>query len=713
VIALLLAGAVTLQVTTEPPGGGEALATIRCEDGAVSEQRLPVGEAVELQLPCLPALLEVALDGHVPATLRAGGPSVRLAATLLAKATVLVRSAVGGPSKIVWLARDAAQVTREDGPEEGTGFQVGPGSGCLVVAKDEMVPFTKEIELAPGQRAEVTVAAWRRGARLVGTVVDDQGRPLGSGVEVRAQSKADAGESAGESLCDAALARLGFTATAADRAGEFSLGPLGPGRWELEATAPGFSPGRRSHTAEPGEAPITVPPLVLTPISTLEVIVDPARAALEAPFELRLQRERLGVLKKQDRWSTEREVEIGDSLRATIPNLKPGLYRLVLEKADTDLLFAMLIDLPPATTQSAIVRPLPIQLSGTVRQAGRGVPEARVGAVHDGLQRDTTCDEHGAYSLRLWIPTTYLVGVFRAEDSAAHHEVLDLREATEGDTVHFDIDLPASGVEGLVLDREDKSPIASASVILEEHRAAQGSMSRRTVTTDADGRFRFPYVSDDAQAHLEAQAEGYLRTTLPLAPLEGDRPPVVLELERGMEVTGSVLGPGGEPVAGATVGCCPSGGRFLTVSTSTLPDGSFVLSTAVGTPLWAYASGYAIGWAAASRDGTRIVLSASDSPLLLRVLDGAGDPVPFAEVGFSTPDGTVIPSGVLDAHAILHGGRMATDRDGRAVVTGLPRGLYQVWLIRPGSWQPLQLLHTPAASEVALRAPGVATPTPD
>lgn len=706
-LLLLAAAAIVVRVEAVPSSPGTATVDVVCREGPVSTQSVPFGSDAALVLPCQPSALVFRAEGYVSQTVSQAAWQGKVHVNLEKKAKIEAASPQEGDMIVAW--RPGPGLPLEQARLGGGVPHVWltPGAGCLVVMRPQRAPEVAARRLSAGESMVLRAQSTSQGVAVNGEVLDPEGIPIAAVVDVRRDGESGAGRADKADGCEAVLDELGVTRRHTERSGRFSLGPLSPGRYQLHARAEGFRSELRTVVLPPAHAAVELGTLVLQPVASLAVVVDPTQAAMEPPFNLALDRQRENVVLMSEEWEAVRRVELDRELELTFGELSPGYYRLTLRKEGTDLGFVHDVELARGVHHQLILRPAPLYIRGTVRRKQRGVPAAQVWLRARDLDITCTSDRQGRYSARAWTPADYAVAVTLEGDPSPYPSGhLDLRAARPGDEVLYDIDLPAAGVQGTVVAAATGEPVEGARVKLVERRTDENLMSNMSVTTDAEGRFAFPYLTPGAQDHLEVTAEGYLPASASLDSTQKTDQTVVVTLERGTELKGRVHGPAGEPVAGATVACCAATveGPFGN-STRTDAQGRFTLTVPHGTTVWAVAPGYALGWATAAADELAIRLPALASAPPMRLLNRSRDPVPRAKVTFSTETGLVMPWQALVIHATLNGLPGVSGSDGRLLPTGLAAGVYQAWLLAGNEMLPLGVVQVPSASEVVVEVP--------
>ncbi len=705
IAAVLATSVLQIHIATTPPAKGQAVVEALCAGGARHTVTAALASDVKLPFPCRPVSILVTAPGFLDQNVPVPADASALSIALVRPAMLLMRAGERSPQTVVWLPVRAASPSRFTVTPETERLPLAPGEGCMVLLRKGSAPKVRPLRLDPGATVAVGDEPWSKGIMIEGSVVNQDRIPVEADLEVVREVPAEKGKVEADG-CASALADLGITRGHADAAGSFLLGPLPPGRTAVEVRANGYARAELVRVLPNDATTVRLEPVVLRAVAALLVEIDASLTGERPPFELVLERERETYFKKSDRWEQQRTVKIDQEPSVTLKDLRPGFYRVILSKAGSDLSFAQLVDVSQGSVQTLRLRPEPISLVGTVTQDRKPVEGAQVRLVHDGLEHKAVSDYDGSYRMRIWTPADYLVVTFREGDSASYPSHVDLTTAKTGEEVRHDIELPGSAIEGVVVDRQTQKPLESAMVRLQERRLEQDMQSQRSVATDRTGRFTFPYVTPDAITTIEVSAEKHLPASFQVDPRSEGSRRLVIQLESGSEISGRVVGPGAEPVAGATVGCCPPTVLGdLGVAASTGPDGSFRLTVVEGATIWAVAQDYALGWAVAQEGDVVIHLQPKAKPLDLILLDHLKDPVAGMQVTFATNSGALVPARVLEMHAFLSGGRSLSDKGGRLRVTALPPGTYQTWLITPIGLTPLGLVQSPSPADVILLVP--------
>lgn len=681
-IAPLLAATVLLQVTAEPSVCPQARVTWHCPGEDASLVEVALGEPVSLETGCPRGEFTVFcpghLEAHVPFRAGAGLHAVELA---LAAELALAGGGDGAGTRLVWRAAGRADLQTLEPEPRPRQIQIVPGEGCLAVFPPGRAAWVEPRTVNAGERVVVEPGTGPPGIMVVGEALEAERQPAVVSLTLaRESSKQDDPEDAGDG-CDDLLADLGVTRSSTDSQGFYRLGPVSPGPWLLQATGPGFHPRERRIVLASQPAEVRLPPVLVERISGLEVTLDPSATGEEPPFRLALYRELMDEPLLRDRWRFEREVVIEDELTVLIENLAPGRYRLDLRKEGTDLRSLHHASVPPGTIHLVVLRPAPLTVFGEITEQQQPVPGAKVVLMAMGMNIEEEADAQGRYEIRAWHPGNYLLSVSPPGQIHFHAEPLDLREHAPGDRIRRDIAIPAGTIAGVVRRREDGHPLADVQVVAIVIREQDEMQASLLATTDAAGHFEIPSQIPGASAHVIARADGYLPAQSPTFVIPDGRTELVLELERATGISGVVTGPAGEPVAGATVSCCPWDPLGKTMeSTTTGADGRYSLAGPEGSMVWAAARDYSMAWAPALDNRADLTLQPLQNPVFLILVDGTGTPVRGKPIAVATAEGTLLPFGLLNSTSILNRGILVSNAQGQVLVVGLPPGSYQFGL---------------------------------
>ncbi len=582
----------------------------------------------------------------------------------------------------------------------------------MVLVRPGFAPLTHVTTMHRDETVVLPPATWKPGVQVAGAVVSEAGEPL-TGVVVTVDpipvSLAQKTGRTKEDPCVAALAEAGVTVSRTAKDGIFVLGPLPPGALVLRFSKEGFEKKVLQEVFGPHPWHRDLGRIILREKGDLHMDFDLSQVDETFPFEVTLERENpRQTLDLADQWILGEVHELKDDAPLDV-ELDPGTYRIVFSKQGTDIDYVQLVMVTPGEND-VLLRPWPIRIYGTVSDSDGRIPDAKVLLSCSGVRSSTRTDRDGRYELAMW--TAAHCGVFvTTSDGRKHIEHLDLSQAELGDSVEVLLDVPNNVVSGTVVDAEDGEPIAGAKVEMMQTLVNLESSSNVETVADDEGRFTFKgALGESASTALRAQAKGYLPATKNVAIADDvPVPEVEIKLQPSASVSGRVIGPGGEPVAGARVSCCPLGlrGRF-SVSATSAADGSFELDAARNTVVFASAEGYSVGWGHAADNGGELVIRLGARPpaTRIRVVNSDMDPVSGIFVTFSVPGLGILPVDLLGTDAILNSQRPVTDANGVVMCSALPPGVYRAWLVNPaGQTVEIGVVPFPSPGEVTVHVP--------
>jgi protocatechuate 3,4-dioxygenase beta subunit len=497
-----------------------------------------------------------------------------------------------------------------------------------------------------------------------------------------------------------------FRGTLAAADGSFRLPVLLPPQNDAYfwAGAPGRQPALEAVSRRAGgerREPVTI---LLRPASSLSgLVVDAAGRPVDGA-EVQVERRRDAPPGYIDfkAWS-------GADGRFRLRPLLPGeTYRLTASRTGftpgTTVVRTGPEGAPDATTRIVLSQGLSAH-GRVVDPAGRAVAGAEVLLVPTPAQEESFSDPHlppgivrastdaqGAFELRLVPPGRF--------DLAARHPgfaPLSRSGLAEDGPGRLDLGVltlaPGAVLEGKATDGRG-APVSGAEIGY--HQSQPGLPSQTSwfdrlrtarVTTAGDGTFRIEGLSPGAEVTLDVRRQGYkeqmLETGVP-APA-----PLHVRMQAVHDLTGRVVGPGGEPPPGASVTYVihQRGARSTDESAPTDGEGRFRLTGVLPGPvhLEAYAPGYKVRFWEGEMPDTgeaRPVEIALERGEVLegRVLDGEGNPV--ANVGVTSTLGDLSTSTSRRQSLARPNADGVTDSDGRYLLDGLDTGLHTVWAVQ-------------------------------
>ncbi len=444
------------------------------------------------------------------------------------------------------------------------------------------------------------------GRRAIGTVVGPSGEPV-AGARVTLEKSVRSG-----SARRLFLARFHGTGVplegTSDADGRFAIQDVPAGTFDLEATAPGWARAARPGLEVLAEAAETdFGEIELEPGAALEGRITDARgAAVEGAEVFATETEEelvfVGVGGDDD---APAAVSAADG-SFTVPDRRPG------EKVDLRVEASGYATASVAGVEAPTVRPLSVRLfrssklrGHVVDSTGRPVAGALVwlqiltvrGNTSSSMQSGrTTTAEDGRFTIEEVSPGEIELHV-RA-DGYRSAELKSLTVEPERDLEDLRIVLePGATISGRVTDALGR-PVPGAMVLVSEQGTRFGGLQSLD-DTDAEGRYRLEGVSPGRRT-VFARHDDHPPVSREIDAELGDNL-LDLAFEGGATVSGRVLGPAGEPVAGAEInlGTTSMLVRFGGDSQPGLSDTSGAFSiggVAAGTyTLQAQKEGYATG----------------------------------------------------------------------------------------------------------------------
>jgi hypothetical protein len=584
---------------------------------------------------------------------------------------------------------------------------LAPGESSVNVPAGELIvslamagnaPDLKRLKARPGEPVHLTYQprpGWSLVARLRAAADD---RPV-SGVRVKLAEIVGFGRP-GKAIAESVSGLDGLVLFPGLTAAMAELAALHPDF--LAADAPGL-------TASPGTFAFREVALQAGGRLRAQISVH-GRPVQEATCELHSPVQMSPDSKEPYRQLWEGKVDAQGICRST--RLAAGVYKLRVLMPQSASRFSRWVTVPEGRDADVDVPLAPARVAGLVKRGGSPVPGYRVKASRLEADRppgapsepdsEAVSDEAGRYSLTLWSPGTYILGL----RSPSGTPVVGHRQLTSAgdDEQTVDFDLAGSPLRGTVTD-EAGQPVQEAKVAL------QGSDGVQLAASDGAGRFEFDLQGKDA-ATLRAFKIGYreadpvdvqaLREDVPV-------PPVTLVLKRRTTARGTVLSAVGAPVADALVISIAStrDGPDAYRATRSGADGSFEVEVPPGAPPRVFVSGPGcplsgfdlpalpappaatlpapagdVAEAAEPESAAAPAMlrcPASPAALLLSLADDRGTPLAHAGLILRTGS-TVVPHAVLVEHLVQLGLAPETDGGGNLILAGLAPGDYDLFL---------------------------------
>lgn len=486
-----------------------------------------------------PLRLETHIAGTLSGSLVPEGPGA--SKTLEGPVTIEFRTA--------WAARAAAPIERFEGASECRTELTERTFACLlpegrwdlaIRTPGYVVTAIRDARVTRDRGLDVGARTVRRGGAVRGWVEQSDVDGAAAGVELRFDLRSVGHPTA--ALRDELEATAVRTVT--DARGGFTVADLPPGSWVIEATAPGYAPGRLTGVeVVPGQVLQLREPVRLTRPFDFEVAIDPPTDAAGSAWHLRAVRRdvRSGGLEEEPAFRGA----VPGGTAAFPASTGDRLYLSVVDAAGNGVWFDpdFAVDDEPDRRLDIVLAQVPVAgrltvgdepLRATLHFGGR-----------TGAQRaECVSSPEGEFSAMLPRAGEWDVEVVASESSLTASTTV---EVPEGGTERLRIELPRTSVRGIVVDSAGQ-PVAGAQVRL------------ATLTSNVDAR-----SNADGEFELESFAPGFVslfalheaaervRRSKPLELTVDDTEAVEgvrLVLLENDETTGRVVGSRG-PVAGA------------------------------------------------------------------------------------------------------------------------------------------------------------------
>jgi hypothetical protein len=509
---------------------------------------------------------------------------------------------------------------------------------------------------------------------------------------------------------------LAAPAVRSDTSGAFLIEVPAAGESWLEAGAAGFLPSERQLAKKGAGAPAVV---TLAPAAALSgIVVDSGgRPVAGARITLSYMKARQGIsMMARSRadggfrftglppggafelWATRSGFARSTATARTAPAGQPSpLARIVM--ADGQTAFGRVVD-----------------------EGGRPVEGAELLLSNSFLELplEAASDAEGRFAFRHLSPGK--ISLMAAHPGYAPGFLKGIEIPPEAPGIDLgDVKLPAAeAIEGRVTDSRG-APIAGAEVkVYPEMSNFSGGLieiregEEEPLRTGLDGIFRAERLEGGKRYNLMVQHAGYADTSLPGVQAPTTEP-LRIEMKVARNLSGQVVGPEGEPVAGASLTRVEAirraggwGGSMEPLGT-TDADGRFRVSGLSSGPVSLQVT--AEGYAPRSIEGlqipedkdledVRITLSRG-SVLDVRVLTAEGEPVAGAWVHTSPEERLDRPNPMF----LDQPGRDRTDSAGRCRLTLPEAGTFQVSASGPGSSAMARVTAGPGVTPIELRFP--------
>lgn len=395
--------------------------------------------------------------------------------------------------------------------------------------------------------------------------------------------------------------------------GFFHFPAVEPGEWTVVATSRGWSPARTTVKIEDSSETALPRPLILEPLATLEMNIEPARDPGGTDWNVRLE--------QMPEWGQRMRVAERPSSGGswTAAGLEAGMYLITITAADGAVVHQ------GGQVISHGMPPLPIRIGvtavrGTVRLGGDPI-EARLAFLQAGGRKaELRSAADGTFSGYLPGEARFAwsVKVTPAGTTAAV-QVRNVSVVPVDGVARVDLDLPDGRIAGTVVDQTGQPVRATLRV--------RGEAVSVDASTASDGTFTvrgLPLGKVELQAWNKTGDSGFVEHTV----RGEDDDPITIVTPPRLRVYATVVTPAGQPYAGALVRVLRSGRSIVEEVTG--PSGRFpIQSPAQDTTAYVVvlAPGYGTTMQVVSLTGDdrdrRIVLPAASGTVMVPAIDPA------------------------------------------------------------------------------------------
>ena len=421
--------------------------------------------------------------------------------------------------------------------------------------------------------------------------------------------------------------------------GFFQFSGVSPGTYAVMAQKLGWTSGRLSGItiARSNEQYVLQRQLVLMPLARLDVTYSPSVSANGKPWRLRVER----LVPDSTTLNTVADETLPLSGSWSKEGLQRGTYRVSLLDDGGSVRGRSEVQL---LDESALLslNVSEVGVHGRVRSGGKPLAASLIFQERSGARTYMKSDDDGNFQGSLMRDGNWRVSVQpkREQSAVIPYGQIDIHPRSDGGSEPLEIELPDGRVHGFVVNEKDE-PVAAA-VAVHSKEALIGSCM-----TAADGMFDIGELAG-GPALIEAQTATASSGSMPItiAKSSDDTQAIRVVVAPQLKVSGRILSPFGEPVAGAMVRYVSS--TFIGRAENTIsgPDGTFVFTVPPATRAFdavVLARGFPVHVAtiavpsSPSAEPAPIRLAASGGTLKVR-LTGV-PPWPFVSVNGSGPIG--------------------------------------------------------------------------
>jgi hypothetical protein len=555
------------------------------------------------------------------------------------------------PKRLTARVQGAPRFTPAISPADVTCGVEGGRWDCLVpsaaldvrVSADGYAPvYLWDMHFDPGEQRDIGSVELRRGASVVGWVAPASGVALRK-VTVELVPR-------GFGSPDESKMREGArgTKTIPNHRGFFEFQQVPAGTYDVVARLAGHSPGRKTglRVDDPGE--YAIERLVLSPLTRIEVAVDPPAGPENRPWTI--------VLERQEPLSpfvaSLARASAGPDGRWVRENLEAGPYIVSVLDPLGSTLQRKTVNVTPEGT-SLDIRLDQVLIRGTVSAGAERMPGFVSFEGTGGSSIRIRTDDQGSFSGMLPREGKWNVKI-KSLDSRFYVNRRDIEvRRREGERIAVvDINLPGGRIKGIVLDERGEPSTADVIVYRDGHPMAD-------IAAAEDGTFEMTGI-ESGEASLRAVSHGAASEVVAYQVTQVAPPVAQLVLRKLRSVKGWLTTSDGLPVPGALVRYFAAG-NVARKETVTDLSGEFALDAGADTSVISLA---VLAPSLPIKVATIVVTAEQSEPVHLSIGRGAGAlrmlmdrdvPTPWLQTGglpipatalIYPPDGSGAPRGV-------------------------------------------------------------------
>jgi Carboxypeptidase regulatory-like domain len=363
-----------------------------------------------------------------------------------------------------------------------------------------------------------------------------------------------------------------------------------------------------------------------------------------------------------------------------ITDLEPAHYLLTLQGAEPLQKYALPVLVDEGTDLRVPITISPSVMELQVNTGDHPLPDATVKFEHTTLFWKATvqCDARGRASTELWQGGKFWVFT-QTSGMIVDGQIREVSATAE--RVSLSIDLPGHTIHGRVIDDTSGAPIPGVNVALEI--ASKGA---RNVVTEPDGSFEFRAVQEGRHT-LRAYKRGYKvsrGSRLTVDRDAADQNQTITMVAESSSRVAKVIDSSGAPISGAQAFF--GFGADVNLLESSDDGGSVPIPEGTGTLFVVPPSGSFAFRNIAADEREPVIVSVLPARGMLTITSESTkhDPIPYVLFVLRV-NGTLLPPAVVGRLAATQNLPFRTDSDGRAILTRLPAGRYDIWPVRSRS----------------------------